>query len=103
MEMFLMVVALSVIGVAVCAVLFAAATHDVKELGQGVPAQIRPPAYVPAQFFADQAGQASAVPIETLLLQLERHIRVEQAAAEAFLHYPTQESLHMRTTSPLVH
>jgi hypothetical protein len=105
MEMFLMVLALSLIGVAVCAVLFAAATRDVKELGAGVPAQVRPPSYAPPQFFAEHAGQqaASQVPIEVLLLQLERHIRVEQAAAEAFLHYPTAESLHMRTTSPLVH
>jgi hypothetical protein len=103
MEMFLMVLALSVIGVAVCAVLFAAATRDVRELGQGVPAQVRPPAYAPPQFFAEQPGQVPSVPAEVLLLQLERHIRVEQAAAEAFLHYPTAESLHMRTTSPLVH
>jgi hypothetical protein len=103
MEMFLMVLGLSVIGVAVCAVLFAAATRDISELGQGIPAQVRPPAYVPPQFFAEQAGPAISVPTEVLLLQLERHIRVEQAAAEAFLHYPTAESLHMRTTSPLVH
>jgi hypothetical protein len=103
MEMFLMVLALSVIGVAVCAVLFAAATRDVKDLGAGVPAQVRPPSYAPPQFFVDRAGQPAAVPTEVLLLQLERHIRVEQAAAEAFVHYPTAESLHMRTTSPLVH
>ena len=106
MEMFLMVLAMSVIGVAVCAVLFAVATRDVRELGEAVPAQVRPPAYAPPKFFSDQVVQpppAPPVPLEVLLLQLERHIRVEQAAAEAFLHRPTAESLHMRTTSPLVH
>jgi len=43
------------------------------------------------------------VPIEVFLAQIERHIRLEQAAAESFLIAPSLESLHGRTVSPLVH
>jgi hypothetical protein len=38
-----------------------------------------------------------------LRLQIERHVRLEQAAAEAFRDYPTAETLQTLTTSPLVH
>jgi hypothetical protein len=43
------------------------------------------------------------VPLEVLLLQIEQHVRLEHAAAELFNQYPTVESLHRRTASPLVH
>lgn len=53
------------------------------------------------RFFAD--GPSPATPerasVEALLLQLERHVRVEQAAAESFLRNPTPESLHQRASS----
>jgi hypothetical protein len=42
------------------------------------------------------------VPIEVLLLQIENHVRMEQAAAESFLKSPTQTLLHSKTTSPFV-
>ncbi len=42
------------------------------------------------------------MPVEALLLRIEQHIRLEQAAAESFLNRPTDESLHSRTTSRLV-
>ena len=48
-------------------------------------------------------GSASPVPVEVLLLQIERHVRLEQAAAESFHLRPTPESLHVHTTSPFVH
>ena len=57
-------------------------------------------------FFVDPAWTASppqAVPIEALLLQIERHVRLEHAAAEAFRQAPASELLHIRTASPLVH
>jgi hypothetical protein len=38
-----------------------------------------------------------------LLSQIERHVRLEQAAAEAYLDLPTRDSLHSRTESPLLH
>jgi hypothetical protein len=42
------------------------------------------------------------VPIEVLLLQIENHVRMEQAAAEVFLAFPSQARLHRKTTSPFV-
>ena len=41
--------------------------------------------------------------MEVLRLQIERHVRLEQAAAEAFRDFPTAEALQTLTTSPLVH
>jgi hypothetical protein len=107
MEMFLMAAVMSLLAVAVSAVLFAAATRD----GRPAAAKpVRPPALEPQRFFAAavDAGPAAepareaAVPVEALLLQIEQHIRLEQAAAESFLHTPSGQSLHSRTTSRLV-
>jgi len=110
MEMFLMAAIMSLLGVAVCAVLFAAATRD-EGLEASRAAEQR--ATVPQRFFASApaadalAGPARAraqelVPVEALLLQIEQHIRLEQAAAESFLHTPTGQALQSRTTSPLL-
>jgi hypothetical protein len=99
--MFLTVLALSLIGVVVCAGLFAAATHT-----QPYERDARPSSSVlvpPARFFDDGGKALPAIPSEALLLQIERHIQLEQAAAEAFLDDPTVESLHSRTISTLVH
>ena len=58
---------------------------------------------VPGRFFGDAPalGAGDRETLEALLLQLERHVRLEQAAAESFLHNPTPESLHRRPASPL--
>lgn len=106
MEMFLMALALSLFGVAVSAAAFAAAVG-------GNPQQRpreAPPAPAPSVgrsqgFFADAewSPEARRVPIEALLLQIEAHVRLEQAAAEAFQQAPTPDLLHVRTASPLVH
>ena len=108
MEMFLMGLALSLIGVGVSTVLFAAATRDVREMEQAVARpEARLRAETPRFFVHPGAAVAAAVPmqvpIEVLLLQIERHVRLEQAAAESFHQYPTAESLHVQTLSPLVH
>lgn len=101
MEMFLMVTALSLMGVAVCAVLFAAATRN---LPTGTDAVMEQPAREMPRFFAGESRmQPGRIPIEALLLQIERHVQLEQAAAESFHFAPTVESLHSRTMSPLVH
>jgi hypothetical protein len=111
MEMFMMAAVMSLLGVAVCAVLFAAATRQEQVEAAGPAEQ---PALAPQRFFASAADAAAAgapaparaeqdlVPIEALLLRIEQHIRLEQAAAESFLHTPTGQSLQSRTTSPLV-
>ena len=116
MELFLMVATVSLLGVIVTLGLFAAATA-----GDGAPAEdgvaARPPARPrvsapigataggPPMFFVKPSRESGGdpVPIEVLLLQIERHVRLEQAAAESFLHSPTVHALHTRTTSPLLH
>lgn len=104
-----MALALSLLGVAVSSALFAAATRDVRGASGDAPNLVE--ALPAPQFFGDAAPlhqraprpAPQSVPIEVLLLQLERHIRLEQAAAESFLQRPTADSLHSPTMSPLVH
>ena len=114
MEMFLMLVAMSFLGTAVSAALFGAATRGQKRESRPW-ADARPT--VPPRFFAPGEGATPAadvttptiavpptepVPLDLLLLQIERHVRLEQAAAESFHRMPTGQSLHSRTASPLV-
>jgi hypothetical protein len=60
----------------------------------------------PTRFFADPPplpkAAYSQVPIEALLLQIENHVRLEQAAAECFLASPNASLLHSPTISTLV-
>jgi hypothetical protein len=108
MEMFLMVLSLSLLGVAVSAGLFAAATKEERRQ-EAVLARLRNPELDEERFFVRPPagvradGLPKQVPIEVLLLQIERHVRLELAAAESFHQFPTSESLHMQTLSPLVH
>ena len=105
MEMFLMTLALSLVGVVVSAGLFAAATADERRRQSAAPGQSVSTAK-PQRFFATPPQPAVSnpfqIPTEVLLLRLEQHIRLEQAAAESFHMAPTLEALHTRTTSPLV-
>jgi hypothetical protein len=104
MVMFLMALCLTVFGLAVSALAFGAATRD-------SPAEVEPRAeqslpVVPSHFFVAHVPQVAAiprVPLEVLLSQIERHVRLEYAAAESFIDFPSAESLHSRTMSPLVH
>ncbi len=105
MELFLMVGALSLFGLAITCIAFGAATR-----GAGEPEPVaepeREPAVAPARFFGQPAVAAAIsqrVPVEALLLQIETHVRLEQAAAESFVESPTPALLHGRTMSPLVH
>jgi hypothetical protein len=105
MEMFLMVATMSVLGVLVCALLFAAATRQESSRLEARPADAV--AAAAPRFFVDldvdPATLRTQVPVEVLMLQIERHVRLEQAAAQSFQFTPTPESLHMITMSPLVH
>ena len=106
MEMFLMALALSLLGVTVSAIAFAAAAHNGPgEPGPEAPSKREPLAAPSDGFFIEAPSpvMATQVPIEVLLLQIERHVRLEHAAAEAFQQAPTPELLHIRTASPLVH
>ncbi len=103
MIMLLMGLALAMFGLAVTAAAFGAATRN--EAKPEVRVQPRVEA-VPERFFADPHRafhQQPNVPLEVLLLQIEQHVRLEQAAAESFIHLPTSEALNCRTESPLVH
>jgi hypothetical protein len=63
-------------------------------------------ALTPGRFFADRTAPSvplqQQVPIELLIQQIENHIRLEQAAAESFVAFPTHDLLHSKTTSPFV-
>jgi hypothetical protein len=107
MEMFLTVFCMSLFAVVGAAIAFGAATRGLPTAVEAKP-EARPAAALTValgtpQFFA--AGAAipphSPVPLDVLLLQIERHVRLEQAAAESFVNQPSPRSLHSRTTSPL--
>jgi hypothetical protein len=112
MAMFLMILTMSVFCFAVACVAFGAATREEQDVQVARPVA-RPAMHLSLtqpRFFADAAEASLAasagpqqVPLEVLLLQIDRHVRLEQAAAESFLEAPTAASLHSRTTSPLVH
>jgi len=95
-----MALVLSLLGAAVSAVAFSAATRGADDL----PARRtdeKPAARTP-RFFADERTiTRPELDTVSMVLQIERHIRLEQAAAEAFLALPTAQSLHSRTASPL--
>ncbi len=100
MEMFVTLIALSVVGTLVGAMLLVAAAQPSAPPAVEKTTPVTLPA---ARFFVEDMPDVSAqVPIEVLLLQIERHVRLEQAAAESFVDLPTRELLHSRTSSPLL-
>jgi hypothetical protein len=107
MEMLLMGLCVAMFGVGVAAAAFGAATRSESH---GSAVQLGLPlvkAVAAPRFFSDNAATPATiptpqVPIEVLLLQIENHVRMEQAAAESFLAFPTRAQLHSRTNSPFV-
>ncbi len=103
MEMFLVALFTCVFGLAVCVIGFGIASRtEEEEQPQPSDGVFIPP----AQFFLDDIPSApSPAPVsaDLLMLQLELHVRLEQAAAEAFVGLPTAEILHAPTASPLMH
>jgi hypothetical protein len=100
MEMFLTIAALSLLATGVSAALFLAAAGSTKSPEHRSRSKAVQPSL---SFFGETRQIAPQVPVEVLLLQIERHVRLEQAAAESFVDLPTRELLHSRTASPLVH
>jgi hypothetical protein len=43
------------------------------------------------------------VPIEVLVLEIERHVRQEREVAESFHLSPTTQALHVHAAPPLMH
>jgi hypothetical protein len=103
MEMLLMGLCVSVFGLAVAALAFGAATRSESSDPATQPEVPLVKAVAPARFFSNRVPvPPQQVPLEVLLLQIENHIRLEQAAAESFLKVPTHALLHSKTTSPFV-
>jgi hypothetical protein len=99
MEMLLMALTMSLLGLAVSAVLFSAATRHERE-AESTAADL---AVAPSGFFAENPPlESPPVSVEVLLLQIERHVRAEKDAAESFRTEPTLEALRVRSSSPLV-
>ena len=110
MEMLLWGLCLSMFGVAVAAVAFKATSRSEPSITAAqpdLPLAKAVKAIAPDSLFAErvavpQIAAHQQVPIELLLLQIENHVRLEQAAAESFIEFPTQALLHSKTTSPFV-
>ena len=106
MAMFLVLFGISFILAVITAILLSALLRS----GESAPVVRKTPRLPEAPRFFESdvrspvsAGSASAVPVEALLLEIERHVRLERAAAESFHVSPTPESLHVHTASGLVH
>jgi hypothetical protein len=100
MEMLLMALTMSLLGLAVSAVLFSAATRHEREAESRTAADL---AVAPSGFFAENPPLDNPpVSVEVLLLQIERHVRAETDAAESFRTEPSLEALRVRSSSPLV-
>jgi hypothetical protein len=104
MEMFLMLMLMTVLTFALAAIGFKASDR-----GES-PSETTEPSLpvqktAPERFFAARVIPTLPVhaqlPIEALLQQIENHVRMEQAAAESFVQFPTQAHLHTKTPSPL--
>ncbi len=97
-----MALCFSVLGLAVTAMAFGAATRP--ERTRTAPQPQPQPAKARARFFVEPsvAMPRPRVPIEALLLEIENHVRLEQAAAESFVEYPTAALLHSKTSSSFV-
>ena len=105
MDMFIMDLCFTFFCLAITAAAFAAATRPRASQPAAQP-ELRAIEATPTRFFADRAKPPLptpiAVPIEVLLQQIENHVRLEQAAAESFVAYPSHALLHSKTTSPFV-
>lgn len=101
--MFLMIAFMSMFVLAVMAL----ATSAVRSPEEKPPEilELRPMVSGTPHFFGRvDAGRdgAAQVPIEVLIGQIERHVRLEQAAAESFLEHPAVDLLHTPSASELV-
>ena len=101
MQLFLMVLALSLVGVLVSGVLFAAASREAQPAERA--ALVSPAIAAGEERFFMMRTPVSGAPVsaDVLALQIERHVRLEQAAAERFHQFPSVEALRTPTLSPL--
>ena len=104
MEMLLTVVFASFFGIAAAFAAFVASVGPRDKSLEPKPDPIM--AADSSRFFTTRTpapvARPSEFPVEALVLQLENHVRLEQAAAESFLADPNAALLHSRTVSPFV-
>jgi len=101
MDVLLISFSLCLLGVMVTVLLFSLAMrpHDEEE-----PTVQRKPTVPSEGFFlegADEPHTQREAPSNSLLLELEHHVRSEHKAAETFIQGPNPDSLHAPSDSPL--
>ena len=105
MDMFVVGLCFTFFGLAVTGLVFAAATQTQAMAPKSQP-ELSAVKTAPQRFFAERVTPSMPapvlIPIEVLLQQLENHVRLEQAAAESFVAFPSHAQLHSKTTSPFV-
>ena len=104
MQAILLAFAICLFGVMVTVLLFSLAMGLEQEEDETQPATA--PQLSTGQFFLDEAMDpttGTGPPANSVLLELERHVRKEHEAAEVFLRGPSAETLHAPSDSPLWH
>ena len=102
MVMFLSLLCISLLAVAVLsAIVYGAAPRDPRP---GIRPETRPGLEPPQFFGGDRAHPPAgpALPVDLVIAQLERHVRLERAAAESVLNLPLAETVHPSAHSRLV-
>ena len=103
MDVLLISFSLCLLGVMVTVLLFSIAMRPDEEEEPNTPRKNSAPS---EGFFLDGATGSHPqpeAPSNSILLDLERHVRIEQEAAKTFLEGPSPESLHAPSDSPLWH
>jgi hypothetical protein len=103
MMMFLMIASMSVLALALMALVTSAGRIPEEKPPEIL--ELRPMVSGSPHFFGRvhaPNSRAAHVPIEVLINEIERHVRLEQAAAETFLAQPAIDLLHSPSASRLV-
>lgn len=105
MEMFLIIMVSAVPVLLLMAVLMVGQNRKSEADEHSVVVIDRRTASATPQFFGGRLGGSTPsprYPTDDLLDQLERHVLLEQGAAESYVELPTSASLHSRTASPFL-
>lgn len=106
MDMLLMGAAISFFGIVVSSLAFGAAARTEQPETQAFPEVEPATVRKSSNFFIagppEPAHPFAQVPIEALLLQIEHHVRMEQAAAESYVQLPSAALLHAPSITHVV-
>ncbi|MBT8396583.1 MAG: hypothetical protein HKO65_19590 [Gemmatimonadetes bacterium] len=104
MDVILISFAICILGVMVTVLLFAVAMRPDEQEDESTSR--REPQKPYGRFFLEESPESNSdpqAPNNAILLDLERHVRTEHEAAEAFLRGPSADLLHAPSDSPLQH